>query len=96
MQIETSEEQDKSLNKAWLEASRWDGVTRPYKPEDVFKLQPSLKPQYTLAKHGAEKLWKMMREAKTSDYTRALGAVTGAQAVNMVRAGLSSIYVYWI
>jgi isocitrate lyase len=70
-------------------ANRWDGVTRPYTQDDVEKLRGSLRIEYTLADHGARRLWKLMHE---TDYVHALGALTGNQAIQQVRAGLPAIY----
>lgn len=69
---------------------RWEGIERPYTQEDVDELKGSLRIEYTLAKHGANKLWKYLNEEK---YINALGALTGGQAVQQVRAGLKAIYV---
>jgi isocitrate lyase len=72
------------------DADRWEGVERPYDAEDVEKLRGSLPVEHTLARHGAEKLWKLLHER---DYIAALGASTGNQAVQQVRAGLEAIYL---
>lgn len=69
---------------------RWDGITRPYSDEDVAKLRPSVKIDYTLARRGAEKLWELLNN---EPYVTSLGALTGAQAVQMVKAGMKSIYM---
>ncbi len=74
----------------WENSSRWHGVTRPYTPEDVLKLRGSVKIEYTLARRGAERLWKSMGE---EPFVRALGALTGNQAVQQVKAGLQAIYL---
>jgi isocitrate lyase len=71
-------------------ASRWRGIIRPYTPADVARLQGSLKVQHTLATRGAERLWDLLH---TEAYVPALGAMTGGQAVQMVRAGLKAIYL---
>jgi len=68
---------------------RWRGVARPYDESDVRKLRGSVRIEHTLARRGAEKLWRLMDEMP---YVNALGALTGGQAVQMVRAGLQSIY----
>ncbi len=68
---------------------RWNGVVRPYTEADVQKLRGSVRMQYTLADRGARRLWKMLQER---DYVHSLGALTGGQAVQMVRAGLEAIY----
>ncbi len=69
---------------------RWEGITRPYTAEDVARLRGSIKIEYTLARMGAERLWKLMHEKK---YVRALGALTGNQAMQQVKAGLDAIYL---
>ena len=68
---------------------RWDGVTRPYSDEDVLRLRGSVRIEYTLARLGAERLWELLT---TEDYVHALGAMTGNQAMQQVRAGLKAIY----
>jgi isocitrate lyase len=78
------------LENQWQTDRRWSGIERPYSADDVIRLRGSLKIEYTLAKLGAERLWHLLR---TEPYIRALGAQTGAQAVQMVQAGLKSIYV---
>src|SRR6516165_1670118 len=70
--------------------SRWSGIKRPYRREDVRRLQGTLVPEHTFAKRGAEKLWKLVH---AEPFVRALGALTGNQAVQQIRAGLKTIYV---
>ena len=74
----------------WLENPRWNGVERPYDAAEVVRLRGSITIEHTLARLGAEKLWKMMNE---EDYVNALGALTGNQAMQQVRAGLKAIYL---
>ncbi len=69
---------------------RWDGIERPYTPAEVRRLRGSVRIEHTLARLGAERLWSLMNEL---DYVHALGALTGNQAVQQVRAGLPAIYV---
>ncbi|KAF6252108.1 Pyruvate/Phosphoenolpyruvate kinase-like domain-containing protein [Scenedesmus sp. NREL 46B-D3] len=69
---------------------RWEGVSRLYTKQDVEKLRSSLKIEHTLARHGAERLWKLLH---TEPYIHALGALTGNQAVQQVQAGLKAIYL---
>jgi isocitrate lyase len=69
---------------------RWRGILRPYSEKDVRRLQGSLVPEHTLARRGAEKLWKLLQ---TEPFVPALGALTGNQAVQQVRAGLKAIYL---
>jgi isocitrate lyase len=70
--------------------SRWAGIRRDYTPEDVDRLQGSIQIEHTLARRGAERLWELLH---TEDYLPTLGAITGAQAVQMVKAGAKGIYV---
>ena len=78
------------LEQSWRADRRWENVKRTYSGEDVVGLRGAVKIEYTLARLGAERLWKLIR---TEPYVRALGAQTGAQAVQMVQAGLKAIYV---
>jgi len=78
------------LQENWEMDSRWKGISRPYSAEDVIKLRGSIDIEHTLARKGAEKLWKLLSE---EDYIHALGALTGNQAVQQVKAGLKAIYL---
>src|SRR5881397_4008042 len=69
---------------------RWHGIERPYSPADVERLRGSVQVEHTLARLGAERLWQRLR---SEPYVAALGAMTGGQAVQMVKAGLKSIYL---
>lgn len=69
---------------------RFDGIERPYSPEDVIRLRGSVPVEHSLARRGALKLWELL---KRDEPVRALGAVTGNQAMQMVRAGLEAIYL---
>jgi isocitrate lyase len=80
----------KKLQENWELDSRWNGVARTYSAEDVIKLRGSVDIEYTLARRGAEKLWKLVNE---ENYVNALGALTGNQAVQQVKAGLKAIYL---
>ncbi|MBT2678552.1 isocitrate lyase [Bacillus sp. ISL-35] len=80
----------KQLQESWELDSRWAGVERTYSAEDVIKLRGSIDIEYTLARRGAEKLWKLVNE---EDFVNALGALTGNQAVQQVKAGLKAIYL---
>src|SRR5438552_2298726 len=74
----------------WSANPRWAGVTRPYKAEDIERLRGSLRIEYTLARNGAERLWELLHG---QSYLPALGAMTGNQAIQQVKAGLQAIYV---
>ncbi|MBM4783860.1 MAG: isocitrate lyase [Archangiaceae bacterium] len=78
------------LTTADLHARRFEGVTRPYSKADVEKLCGSIKVEYTLARMGALRLWELLN---TREHVPALGALTGGQAVQMVRAGLEALYI---
>ncbi|HQT81200.1 MAG: isocitrate lyase [Ferrovum sp. 37-45-19] len=78
------------LKKDWAENPRWQGVKRPYSAEDVVRLRGSLVIEHTLARRGAEKLWQM---CTTEPYINSLGALTGNQAMQQVKAGLKAIYL---
>src|SRR3982074_3377873 len=73
----------------WGANPRWAGITRTYSSADVLRLRGSVQIEYTLARLGAERLWKLMH---SDDYVPALGAITGNQAIEMVQAGLKAIY----
>ncbi len=79
-----------ALAKEWKENPRWQGVTRPYSAEDVLRLRGSVQIEYTLAQLGAQRLWELLH---TEKYVAALGALTGNQAVQQVKAGLKAIYL---
>src|SRR5947199_8813051 len=78
------------LDRRWSHDRRWEGVTRTYTPEDVYRLRGTLPVQHTLASHGAARLWTLMRE---QPYVAVLSALTGNQAVQEVKAGLKAIYI---
>ena len=78
------------LKKDWAENPRWKGVERGYTAEEVVRLRGTVNIEYSLAKQGAEKLWERMHDM---DYVNALGALTGNQAVQQVKAGLKAIYL---
>jgi len=81
--------QAEDLARSWSTEERWAGITRPYAPEDVLRLRGSVRIEHTLARMGAERLWHLLQ---SEPYVPALGAMTGAQAVQQVQAGLLAIY----
>src|ERR1700677_3506673 len=83
-------EQILKLNKSWSEESRWSGIRREYTAADVVKLRGSIQIEHTLAKIGAQKLWRLLHN---EHHVIALGAMNGSQAVQMVKSGLKSIYL---
>ena len=78
------------MEKSWNGDARWNGVVRNYSAADVVSLQGSLREQHTLAQAMAQKLWGLLTD---NDYVNALGALSGGQAVQMVKAGLKAIYL---
>ncbi len=86
----TREQQAQNLQKEWAESPRWRGIRRGYTADTVVNLRGSLQPAHTLASRGAEKLWKLINE---EPFINALGALTGNQAMQQVKAGLKAIYL---
>jgi isocitrate lyase len=78
------------LERDWEGNLRWQGIARPYSAEDVIRLRGSIKIDYTLARLGADRLWNLLH---AEPYVAALGALTGNQAVQQVKAGLKAIYL---
>ncbi len=83
-------EQAARLRTEWQQNPRWAGTQRTYSAEDVIRLRGSVQEEHTLARLGAERLWSLLQD---EDYVNALGALTGNQAVQQVRAGLKAIYL---
>ena len=79
-----------ALERQWETNPRWDGIARDYTAEDVLRLRGSIEIKYTLAEMGAERLWQLLQ---SEPHVSALGALTGNQAVQQVRAGLKAIYL---
>ena len=79
-----------ALAESWQHDARWQGITRPYSAEDVLRLRGSVVIEHTLARLGAERLWELLH---SEPYIAALGALTGNQAVQQVKAGLQAIYL---
>ena len=79
-----------ALEARWAQEARWQGIERAYTAEDVIRLRGSLKIEYSIARAGAERLWGLLRD---EPFIRTFGAMTGAQAVQMVKAGLKAIYL---
>ncbi|MEO7334964.1 MAG: isocitrate lyase [Caldimonas sp.] len=86
----TREQQIASLEKDWTENPRWKGITRTYSAADVVRLRGSVQVEHTLARRGAEKLWNLVN---TEPFVNTLGALTGNQALQQVKAGLKAIYL---
>ena len=78
------------LRRTWRESPRWRGIERPYKPEDVVRLRGTIPVEHSIARLTAEKLWRYLNE---KPLVNALGALTGNQAMQQVKAGLDAIYL---
>src|SRR5215475_6972767 len=78
------------LELSWAADPRWAGTERSFAAADVIRLRGSVAEDHTLARLGAERLWSLLRH---EDYVHALGALTGNQAVQQVKAGLKAIYL---
>ena len=86
----TRDQQIAALEKDWAENPRWKGIKRGYGAADVVRLRGSIQPEHTLARRGAEKLWNLVN---TEPFVNTLGALTGNQAMQQVKAGLKAIYL---
>ena len=80
----------RNLQKRWAEDPRWQGIKRGYTAEEVIRLRGSLVEEHTLARRGAERLWQSINQ---EPFVNALGALTGNQAMQQVKAGLKAIYL---
>jgi isocitrate/methylisocitrate lyase len=88
--MDTISQQAANLRKEWETDPRWADVKRTYTAEDVIRLRGSIVEEHTLARRGAKRLWELLH---TEDAVRALGAITGNQAVQMIKAGLQAVYM---
>src|SRR5881394_1044585 len=80
----------KQIERDWENNPRWDGITRDYTADDVLRLRGSIDVEQTFAELGAERLWELLQD---EPFVAALGALTGNQAIQQVRAGLQAIYL---
>jgi isocitrate lyase len=90
--MNTKSKQIEALKNDWSSNPRWKGISRPYTAEEVVKLRGSVQIEYSLAKNGAEKMWKAINTSNESEALCGLGALSGNQAVQEVQAGLKAIY----
>jgi isocitrate lyase len=86
----SSESQIAQMEDSWSSNPRWRGIKRDYSASEVAQLRPSIEIEYSMARHAATRLWELVNN---EPYVASLGALTGAQAVQMVRAGLKAIYL---
>jgi isocitrate lyase len=87
------EQQIKALERDWAENPRWQNVTRGYSAADVVRLRGSVQPEYTIARRGAEKLWRLVNGEAKKGYVNCLGALTAGQALQQAKAGVEAIYL---
>ena len=86
-------EQVKQLENEWSSNQRWANVKRGYSADDVVRLRGSFVPECSIAKRGAEKLWSLVNGSAKKGYVNCLGALTGGQAMQQVKAGIEAIYL---
>lgn len=87
------QEQADILTKDWAENPRWKNVKRAYSAQDVVRLRGSIQPEYTYARLGAEKLWKLINGSSKKGYVNCMGAITAGQAMQQAKAGIEAIYL---
>ena len=87
------QEQADALTKDWAENPRWKNVKRAYGAQDVVRLRGSIQPEYTYARLGAEKLWKLINGSSKKGYVNCMGAITAGQAMQQAKAGIEAIYL---
>jgi isocitrate lyase len=87
------QQQADALQNEWDTNPRWSGVRRDYSAEDVIRLRGSLQWEYHIARHTSERLWELLHGSERDPYVKALGALTGNQAMQQVKAGLKAIYL---
>ncbi len=91
--MKTRQEQILELERDWKNNSRWSGVKRPYTAEDVVRLRGSIAIECTIARRGAEKLWKLVNGDAKKGYVNCIGAITAGQAMQQAKAGVEAIYL---
>ncbi|WP_066093012.1 isocitrate lyase [Xanthomonas massiliensis] len=87
------QDQIAALQHDWASNPRWKDVKRPYSAADVVRLRGSVQPEYTLAKRGAERLWRLVNGSARKGYVNAFGAITAGQAMQQAKAGLEAVYL---
>ena len=87
------QQQIDALNRDWTTNPRWNGVERPYSAADVVRLRGSVRPEHTLARRGAERLWELVNGDAKKGYVNAFGAISGGQAMQQAKAGLEAVYL---
>ncbi|HMM26165.1 MAG TPA: isocitrate lyase, partial [Pseudoxanthomonas mexicana] len=91
--MSTKQQQIDAIQQDWDSNPRWTGIKRDYAAADVVRLRGSLQPEYTLARRGAEKLWKLVNGEAKKGYVNAFGAISAGQAMQQAKAGLEAVYL---
>ncbi|MEA1890706.1 MAG: isocitrate lyase [Pseudomonadota bacterium] len=91
--MKTRDQQIQDLERDWAKNSRWKDVKRGYTAADVVRLRGSVQPEYTYARNGANKLWKLLHGDARKGYVNSMGAITGGQAMQQAKAGIEAIYL---
>src|SRR5690606_24932643 len=91
--MSTRQQQIEAIQKDWNTNPRWKQVKRPYSAADVVRLRGSVQPEHTLARRGAEKLWKLINGEAKKGYVNAFGAISAGQAMQQAKAGLEAVYL---
>ncbi len=90
MDVTRANDEGRAIDREWANDPRWNGISRGYSADEVVRLRGSVRIEHTLARLGADRLWELLNSGSS---VRTFGAMTGAQAVQMVRAGLQAIYL---
>jgi isocitrate lyase len=93
MKMKTRDEQVRELEQEWAKNPRWKEVKRGYTAADVVRLRGSVQPEYTYARNGAEKLWRLVHGEAKKGYVNGMGAITAGQAMQQAKAGIEAIYL---
>nr|MBF0682140.1 isocitrate lyase [Pseudomonas sp.] len=88
--MSTREQEIQKLRQEWAENPRWNGIKRGYSEQDVINLRGSVHIEHSLARRGSERLWSLLH---SEPFVNSLGALTGNQAMQQVKAGLKAIYL---
>ena len=91
--MSTYTQQIDALQHDWDSNPRWAGIRRPYSAADVVRLRGTVQPEHTLARRGAERLWKLLNGEARKGYVNAFGAISAGQAMQQAKAGLEAVYL---
>ena len=91
--MKSRDEQIRELEQEWAQDPRWADVKRGYSAADVVRLRGTVQPEYTYARMGAERLWRLVHGEAKKGYVNSMGAITGGQALQQAKAGIEAIYL---